>query len=189
MDALSLLTADHNRVRGLFARFQAAEEEKDTGTMMELAAKIIVELEVHTTIEEEIFYPEIKGANEEIKDVVDEGVEEHHVAKILIEEVKGLTPEDDAFAAKMKVLIESVEHHAEEEEQEMFPEVRKALDTAKREDMGVRLEARKAQLGAPTAADKEHLTTAQLRELATEQEIPGRSKMDREELVATVDPA
>jgi hemerythrin superfamily protein len=189
MDALSLLTADHNRVRGLFTRFQTAEEEKDAATMMELAAKIIVELEVHTTIEEEIFYPEIKGANEEIKDVVDEGVEEHHVAKTLIEEVKRLTPEDDAWAAKMKVLIESVEHHAEEEEQEMFPEVRKALDKAGLEDMGVRLEARKAQLGAPTAADKEHLTTEQLRDLATEQEIPGRSKMDREELVATVDPA
>jgi hemerythrin superfamily protein len=189
MDALSLLTADHNRVRGLFTRFQAAEEEKDTATMMELAAKIIVELEVHTTIEEEIFYPEIKTANEEIKDVVDEGVEEHHVAKTLIEEVQGLTPDDDAWAAKMKVLIESVEHHAEEEEQEMFPEVRKALDKAKLDDMGVRLEARKAQLGAPTAADKEHLTTEQLRELATEQEIPGRSSMDREELVATVDPA
>ena len=189
MDALSLLTADHNRVRGLFTRFQAAEEEKDTETMMDLAAKIIVELEVHTTIEEEIFYPEIKSANEEIKDVVDEGVEEHHVAKTLIEEVKGLTPDDDAWAAKMKVLIESVEHHAEEEEKEMFPEVRKALDKAKLEDMGMRLEARKAELGAPTAADKEHLTTEQLRELATEQEIPGRSSMDREELVATVDPA
>jgi hypothetical protein len=89
----------------------------------------------------------------------------------------------------MKVLIESVEHHAEEEEQEMFPEVRKALDKASLEDMGVRLEARKAQLGAPTAADKEHLTTEQLKALATEQEIPGRSSMNREELVATVDPA
>jgi hemerythrin superfamily protein len=189
MDALSLLTADHNRVRGLFTRFQTAEEEKDTATMMELAAKIIVELEVHTTIEEEIFYPEIKGASEEIKDIVDEGVEEHHVAKTLIEEVKGLTPEDDAWAAKMKVLIESVEHHAEEEEQEMFTEVRKAFDKATLEDLGVRLEARKADLGAPTAADKEHLTTEQLRELAKEQEIPGRSSMDREELVATVDPA
>jgi len=189
MDALSLLTADHNRVRGLFTRFQAAEEESDSATMMELAAKIIVELEVHTTIEEEIFYPEIKSANEEIKDTVDEGVEEHHVAKTLIEEVKDLTPEDDAWAAKMKVLIESVEHHAEEEEQELFPEVRKAFDKAGLEDMGERLEARKAALGAPTAADKEHLTTEQLRELATEQEIPGRSSMDREELVATVDPA
>ncbi len=189
MDALSLLTADHNRVRGLFARFQAAEEEKDTATMMELAAKIIVELEVHTTIEEEIFYPEIKGASEDIKDIVDEGMEEHHVANTLIEEIKGLTPEDDAWAAKMKVLIESVEHHAEEEEQEMFPDVRKALDKASLEDLAVRLEGRKAQLGAPTAADKERLTTERLKDLAKEQEIPGRSSMDREELVATVDPA
>ncbi|HWI04431.1 MAG TPA: hypothetical protein VNT52_11525, partial [Acidimicrobiales bacterium] len=66
---------------------------------------------------------------------------------------------------------------------------RKVLDKAAREDLGVRLEARKAELGAPTAADKEHLSTEQLKELAKEQEIPGRSSMDREELVATVDPA
>jgi len=189
MDALSLLTADHNRVRGLFARFQAAEEVKDTAKMTELAAKIIVELEVHTTIEEEIFYPEIQGADEELKDTVDEGIEEHHVAKTLIGEIKMLTTEDDAWVAKMKVLIESVEHHAEEEEQEMFPETRKNFDKAALEDLAVRLEARKAELGAPTAADKEHLSTEQLKELAKEQEIPGRSSMDREELVATVDPA
>ena len=189
MDALTLLTADHNRVRGLFARFQTAEESENVPEMTQLAAKIIVELEVHTTIEEEIFYPAIKGADEEIKDTVDEGIEEHHVAKVLIEEIKMLTPDDDAWAAKMKVLIESVEHHATEEEEEMFPEVRKNFDKGALEDLGVRLEARKAQLGAPTAADKEHLTTEQLKELAKEQEIPGRSSMDREELVATVDPA
>ena len=189
MDALSLLTADHNRVRGLFARFQAAEEEKDAAQMLELAAKIIVELEVHTTIEEEIFYPEIQGADEELKDTVDEGIEEHHVAKVLIEEIKTLTPEDDAWAAKMKVLIESVEHHATEEEEEMFPETRKNFATSALEDLGARLEARKAALGAPTAADKEHLTTEELKELAKDQEIPGRSSMDREELLATVDPA
>ncbi len=187
MDALMLLAADHNRVRGLFARFQAAEEEKDTATMMELAAKIIVELEVHTTIEEEIFYPAIKEASEEIKDIVDEGIEEHHVADTLIGEIKALTPDDDAWAAKMKVLIENVEHHAEEEEQEMFPETRKAFDAATLEDLGMRLEARKAELGAPTAADKEHLSTEELQTLAKEQEIPGRSSMGREELVATVD--
>ena len=186
MDALSLLTADHNRVRGLFARFQSAEEEKDTSQMLELAAKIIVELEVHTTIEEEIFYPAIKGADEELKDTVDEGIEEHHVAKTLIEEIKMLTPDDDAWAAKMKVLIESVEHHATEEEEEMFPETRKNFDKAALEEFGVQLEARKASLGAPTAADKEHLSTEELKQLATEQEIPGRSSMDREELLATV---
>ena len=189
MDAISLLTADHNRVRGLFARFQAAEEAGDTEQMLELAGKIIVELEVHTTIEEEIFYPAVQGAGEELKDTVDEGIEEHHVAEVLIEEIKTLTPEDDAWAAKMKVLIESVEHHAGEEEEEMFPETRKNFDKSALEELGVRLESRKAELGAPTAADKEHLSTEELKELAREQEIPGRSSMDREELVATVDPA
>ncbi|MDQ3979786.1 MAG: hemerythrin domain-containing protein, partial [Actinomycetota bacterium] len=60
MDALSLLTADHNRVRGLFARFQEAEESEDTAQMAQLAEKIFTELEVHATIEEEIFYPAVK---------------------------------------------------------------------------------------------------------------------------------
>ncbi len=189
MDALSLLTADHNRVRGLFARFQSAEEEKDTALMAELAQKILTELEAHATIEEEIFYPAVKDAGEELKDTVDEGVEEHHVAETLMEEIKALTPEDDAWVAKMKVLIESIEHHAEEEEQEMFPETRKAFDKEVLEELGLRLEARKAELGAPTMADKEHLSNEELRELAKEQQIPGRSSMNREELVATVDPA
>jgi len=189
MDALSLLIADHNRVRGLFARFQSAEEEKDATQMMELAAEIIVELEVHTTIEEEIFYPAVQGADEELKDSVDEGIEEHHVAKVLIEEITMLTPDDDAWVAKMKVLIESVEHHATEEEEEMFPETRKNFDKSALEQLGAQLEARKAEFGAPTAADKEHLSTEELKELAKEQEIPGRSSMDRDELVATVDPS
>lgn len=188
MDALSLLTADHNRVRGLFTRFRAAEEEKDTALMAELAGKIVTELAVHTTIEEEIFYPAVKQAGEELKDSVDEGLEEHHVVETLMGEIEELTPDDDAWVAKMKVMVESVEHHAEEEEQELFPETRKRFDAAALEELGARLEARKAQLGAPTAADKEHLTTEELRELARAQEIPGRSSMKREELVATVDP-
>ncbi|MDQ2825674.1 MAG: hemerythrin domain-containing protein [Actinomycetota bacterium] len=186
MDALALLTADHNRIRGLFARFQAAEEGKDTAQTTELSEKIFTELEVHTAIEEEIFYPEIIAASEEIKASVDEGLEEHHVAKVLMQETKALSAEDDSWVAKMKVLIEGVEHHAGEEEEEMFPMCRKALDKAVLEDLGQRLEARKAQLGAPTAADKEHLSTKELKQLASEQEIPGRSSMDREELVATV---
>ncbi|HEX3622571.1 MAG TPA: hemerythrin domain-containing protein [Acidimicrobiales bacterium] len=189
MDALTLLTADHNRVRGLFARFQAAEESDDTAEMAALSAKIITELEVHTQIEEEIFYPAVGGADEELHDSVAEGVEEHHVAKTLIAEIKTLSPDDDAWVAKMKVLIESVEHHAGEEEEELFPETRKAFDRSALEDLGSQLEALKAQLGAPTAADKEHLSTEQLKQLATEQEIPGRSSMNREELVATVAPA
>ena len=186
MDALSLLTADHNRARGLFARFQSAEESGDTAQMTELASTILVELEVHATIEEEIFYPTVSEASEEIHDLVTEGIEEHNVVKQLGEEVKAISPEDETWAAKMKVMIENVEHHAEEEESELWPLLRKALDTSALADLGDRLEARKAELGAPTAADKEHLTTEELKQLAKEQEIPGRSSMDREELVATV---
>ncbi len=188
MDALSLLTADHNRVRGLFARFQAAEEREDQMEMADLAVTIIAELEVHTQIEEEIFYPTVDAADEELHGTVAEGVEEHHVAKVLIAEIQELVPTDDAWAAKVKVLIESVEHHAGEEESEMFPDARRRLDATTLEDLGRRLEARKVQLGAPTAADKEHLSTEELRALATEQEIPGRSSMKRDELVATVAP-
>ena len=188
MDALKLLTADHNRVRGLFKKFQDAHEEKDQASMVEAATKIVTELEVHAEIEEQIFYPAIREASEELAETVAEGVEEHHVAKTLISEIKGLTPDDEAWEAKCLVLIESVEHHATEEEEEMFPEVRKALDTAAREQLGEQLEALKAQLGAPTIADKEQFTTEELKELAKEQEVPGRSSMSREELLATVAP-
>ena len=187
MDALQLLTADHNRVRGLFKRFQAAEGENDAQAAR-LATMIFEELLVHTKIEEEIFYPTVTKLNDEIHELVTEGVEEHHVVDKLMAEVRGLSPSDEQWAAKIKVLIENVEHHAEEEEQEMFPQVRKAMDNDARAELGQRMEARKAQLGAPTAADKEALSTEELQQLAREQEIPGRSKMDREELLATVAP-
>jgi hemerythrin superfamily protein len=187
MDALELLTADHNRVRGLFTRFQAAEGSDDAEAA-KLAATIFEELEVHTKIEEEIFYPAVSACNEEIHDLVTEGIEEHHVVDSLMAEAKALDPADEAWAAKVKVLIENVEHHAEEEEQEMFPLVRKALDDNDRSDLGQKLEARKAALGAPTAADKAHLSTEELNRLAREQEIPGRSSMNRDELLATVAP-
>lgn len=188
MDALTLLTADHNRVRGLFARFHSAEESGDTETMARLVQQIDRELEVHTDIEETVFYPWAHDLSEEIGEIIDEGIEEHHVAKVLQQEIRDLPPDDDAWAAKVTVLIENVEHHAEEEEQEMFPKIRSASDTDTLRNLAERLEARKAELGAPTLADKEGLTNEELRELASEQEIPGRSSMDREELAATVSP-
>ena len=187
MDALELLTADHNRVRGLFNRFKAAEGSNGLQAPL-LAATIFEELEVHTKIEEEIFDPSVTKLNDEIHELVTEGVEEHHVVDALMGEIKALSPSDEQWAAKIKVLIENVEHHAEEEEQEMFPLVRKAMDSDARTQLGERLEARKATLGAPTAADKEHLSTEELQRLAREQEIPGRSSMKRDELLATVAP-
>lgn len=188
MDALSLLIADHNRVRGLFARFTAAAEQKETAAMAVFARAIITELDVHTQIEEEVFYPAVAAAGRDLRDAVSEGIEEHHVAKVLLAEIATMSPDDDAWVAKLKVLIESVEHHAGEEEAELFPETRLALTPAALAELGQRLEAMKAQLGAPTSADKEHLSLDELKALATEQEIPGRSSMNREELVATVSP-
>jgi hemerythrin superfamily protein len=188
MDALELLTADHNRVRGLFKRFKAAEERDDSATMQALGGKIVEELTIHTTIEEEIFYPAIKDASEEIKDVVDEGFQEHHVAKTIIEELGTVETGSDEWVAKMKVLMENVEHHADEEENEMFPPVRARTVDDSRQALGEKLAARKVQLGAPPMEAALDLTMEELKEKAKEQEIPGRSKMDKEHLAATIDP-
>jgi hemerythrin superfamily protein len=188
MDSLTLLSADHNRVRGLFARFRAAHEEDDADTMATLAEQIIRELQIHTKIEEEIFYPEVRRASDELEEIVAEGIEEHHVVDTLIEELAGLEPGAENWVAKLQVMIENVEHHAEEEEQEMFPLVRRVFDADALKGLAERLDDRKAELGAPTMADKEDMTVDELRALASDQQIPGRSDMDREELLATVAP-
>lgn len=188
MDALMLLTGDHNRVRGLFSKFQAAHDASDEATAAVVARIILTELDVHSTIEEDVFYPAIREASKELGEMVAEGIEEHHVVETLMEEIKTLEPSDEAWAAKMTVLIENVEHHADEEESDMFPKARTVLGGAALEELGERLEARKAELGAPTLADKIDLTKADLERLASEQEIPGRSTMSKDELLAAVAP-
>lgn len=189
MDALKLLVADHNRVRGLFARFSAAAEESDAAAMADLVERIDRELEVHTDIEEVVFYPWARDLSDEIAEVVDEGIQEHHVAKVLLDEIRRLPAGSDDWVAKVKVLVENVEHHASEEEDELFPQVRSASGGDTRNDLAGKLEARKAELGAPVLADKAAFTNEQLHALASEQEIPGRSSMDHDELAATVSPS
>lgn len=149
MNALQLLTADHNRVRGLFAQARSAHESDDTATLAAVASKIFTELDVHTNIEEEVFYPDVKAASDELAEMVAEGVEEHHVVDQLITEMKGLDPADEAWAAKLTVLMENVEHHAEEEETEMFPVVDKAFDEAGLAQLGERLEQLQIHPGRP----------------------------------------
>ena len=85
------------------------------------------------------------------------------------------------------VLIESVEHHIDEEEKELFPSVRSATDADFREQLGQKMDARRAQMGFPTVDEREKLSVEELKELATEQEIDGRSKMSKQELAAAVD--
>jgi hemerythrin superfamily protein len=188
VNALDLLIADHNRVRGLFARFTAAVDDGDVAAMSDLAATIAEELHVHTTIEEDVFYPAVHDTDDEIASTVDEGLEEHHVVDVLLAEIAELEPGSDQWIAKMTVVIENVEHHAEEEETELFPPLRNEMGTDRLESLGDQLESKKAALGAPTLADKIDLTVERLHEMAAHQEIPGRSSMNHDELAATVAP-
>ena len=106
--------------------------------------------------------------------------------KLLLEEIAALEPASAIWRAKMTVVIENVEHHAKEDETDMFPAIRGAADAAALGDRATQLEARKTSLGAPVFADKIDLTTNALRKLATDQRIPGRSSMRHDELAATV---
>jgi hemerythrin superfamily protein len=188
MDVIDLLVADHNRVRGLFSRYNEAEEAKEFDTAGVLASRILEELEIHMAAEEAVFYASVKDRSEELSDDVDEGIEEHHVAKILIGEIKDLEVGSDPWVAKMTVLIESVTHHVDEEEEELFPTSRSSSDTAWRDQLGEKLESQRVDLGAPPLSETMDLSLAELKEKASEQQIPGRSSMGHDELAATVSP-
>ena len=143
MDAVKLLKDDHEKVKGLFRQFEKARSESKK---KQLADEIMMELEVHSKIEEEIFYPAVREKVGE-DELVAEAVEEHHVVDVLMQEIKQLDPSDERFEAKMTVLIENVEHHIEEEEKEMLPDAKKKLGKDV-EALGDRMEQRKQQLMA-----------------------------------------
>ena len=141
-DAIALLKADHRQVSEWFEQFEKARDDNRKQT---LATKICNALKVHTTIEEEIFYPAFIEATED-RDLHHEAIVEHNGAKKLIAEIEAIGPEDDYYDAKVKVLSEQIKHHVKEEEQPggMFAEARKSemdLDA-----LGEKMAARKAEL-------------------------------------------
>ncbi|MEY2434728.1 MAG: hypothetical protein QOC92_4453 [Acidimicrobiaceae bacterium] len=135
MDAITLLKNDHKTVNELFKKFEKAGDSAHK-TKQKLVEKVIHELAIHAAIEEMAFYPFIKGVNEKLTDDVLESLEEHHVVKWLLSELEGMDPKDERFDAKVTVLIENVRHHVKEEEQEMFPAVRKAVSRSDLEELG-----------------------------------------------------
>ncbi|MGE5292834.1 MAG: hemerythrin domain-containing protein [Micromonosporaceae bacterium] len=144
MDAIKLLTQDHEEVEGLFKKFEDAGD-RAVKTKEGLVEKMIEELTIHAEIEEEIFYPAVKSKISATEGEVLESVEEHHVADVLMEEIKALHPQDEAFDAKVTVLMENVRHHKAEEERELFPEVRKGFSKEELDTLGQRLEKLKQQ--------------------------------------------
>jgi hemerythrin superfamily protein len=190
MDALELLKSDHDAVRDLFDEFKQAKEAGDAARMGRVQAKIFNELQIHTAIEEEVFYPEAEEVGGEAEELVKEGVEEHHVVDVLMNEIRGLQPDDDAWVAKMTVLIENVEHHAEEEEEELFPQLRSAFGDERLERIGEKLaDAKRRRGGAvhdPAAVGLADLTRDQLYERAQELDIEGRAAMSKDELAEAI---
>jgi hemerythrin superfamily protein len=154
--ATDLLKEDHQKVKGLFKAFRGLEEDEDQekGRLFE---EIRRELTLHAKVEEEIFYPAVKKIPEaEARRLVLEAGEEHAIVKMLLGQLESLDPGDDVFGAKMKVLMEGVEHHADEEESDMFPEARKGLDDDELVELGRRIELRKnALLGSETRPARE----------------------------------
>jgi len=149
--AVRLLKQDHREVEGWFDEYEQLEDDADK---LELFRKIALALKVHTTIEEEIFYPEERADVEE--DMLDEAYVEHDGAKKLIAEIEAMKPGDEFYDAKVKVLGEYIKHHVKEEEQPggIFAQAKKGDEDL--DAMGERMKARKEELMADMGAAKTH---------------------------------
>jgi hypothetical protein len=139
MKATDLLKKQHKEVKALFKKVDGTE---NTRQRRQLLDEISQSLEGHTLIEEEIFYPAVRGLETpKAEEMVLEAYEEHHVVKLILAELPLVDPEDERFEAKMTVLSELVEHHADEEEKEMFKTAQK-LGKVELESLGRHMEER-----------------------------------------------
>jgi hemerythrin-like domain-containing protein len=147
INAITLLKEDHETVRGLLKKLEATTE-RAAGKREELLDRIEQELKIHTTIEEEIFYPAYKEAVSKRDDtkLYHEALEEHHVVDGVLAEMKSSSYESEEFSAKAKVLKDLVEHHAEEEETQMFPRARRHMETSELKELGGQMDARKKEM-------------------------------------------
>ena len=140
-DAVALLKSDHRTVEELFERF---ENSKSKSTKTKIAQQVCMELMVHATIEEEIFYPAVKGFVEE--EIHNEAYVEHDGAKVLIAEILAGSADDEFYDAKVKVLSEMIKHHVKEEERKdgLFAQAKKG--DVDMHELGEQLAGRKAEL-------------------------------------------
>jgi hemerythrin-like domain-containing protein len=124
-DAIAMLKEDHRRVRDLFQEYEAATDPR---TKRELAEEACTELETHAQLEEQIFYPAVNDETENGQELVQEAIQEHQTVKDLIAVLREMGPDNHEFDAKFHELIRHVEHHVEEEENEMFPLAEEELE-------------------------------------------------------------
>ena len=144
MDALHLLQEDHEKVKNLLTELDSTTE-RGVKTREGLYSKVHQELEVHESIEEEIFHPALKE-HPKAKELVLQAYEEHHVVDTVVGELDATPFDDEKWGAKLTVMKENVEHHIEEEEREMFNQARQVFDAGELDHLGRRMEARKQEL-------------------------------------------
>ena len=149
MNALTLLKQDHGNVEELFRRFETAAAD-DVEELARVRDVVVEQLARHAAIEEQLFYPAVRDRLGEHEFTVLEGLEEHHIVKWTLSELEKLAPSHERFRPKFTVLIESVRHHVEEEENDLFPKVRDAFTVEELNEMGERME--QAKTVAPTRA-------------------------------------
>jgi hemerythrin superfamily protein len=138
MKATDLLKQQHKQVKALFKKIDNTENPRERRQLMEQIAQA---LKMHTKIEEQIFYPAVRGIEtKKAEEMYMEALEEHHVVDLVLEELPRVDPADERFHAKMTVLSELVEHHADEEEDEMFPMAEKKLGSEELKALGARME-------------------------------------------------
>lgn len=148
MDAIALLKSDHQALRALLEQLEKSTP-RGAKTRKELLTKIEANLKAHTSIEEEIFYPAFKDAGKKSDDdkMYFEALEEHRAAgDLVLPDLLDTDPVSDKFGGRAKVLKELVEHHADEEEKEMFPRAKKLLTKEELADLGGRMQERKSEL-------------------------------------------
>ena len=143
-DPIALLEADHRRFEKLLEEGEQTTERAEKGRR-EILDTLISELNVHEAIEEQVLYPALKP-HAEARHIVLEGFEEHHVADVVLNELKSVATDSEKWAAKFKVLKESITHHIKEEERMMFPAARGVLVREELLALGARMRALKAEL-------------------------------------------
>jgi hemerythrin superfamily protein len=171
MKVTDLLQQDHRKVEDLAGKI----EESSGAEQATLASQIIAELKAHTEAEEHVLYP---GIRDEVgDDLVDESIEEHHVVDVLIGEMDPLEVGSDEWMAKFTVMKENVEHHVEEEEQEMFPDLEEKLGDERLEQLGDELARFKLRY------QLDQHTKDELLDLARDANLDGTSDMTKDDLV------
>ena len=144
MDALTLLKDDHDKVKGMLAKLDKTTERAEV-TRTEGLQALKQELTIHETIEEEILYPALKEFAK-TRDIALEAYEEHHVVDAILAELEQTPVDDETWAAKLTVMKENLEHHIEEEEDEMFKQARQVMNEGDLSELGDRMAARKEEL-------------------------------------------